>query len=125
MPPGAVVTPPPGVSHVFPPSLERSITCPNQPLVCDAYSRFGSAGDPFKWEISQPSKCGALTSHRSRLASDVMPNAPLRVPTSKRTPLIPHSFPSSTPSFCPSSLALLLSSDGRDRNRHSRRGSGC
>jgi hypothetical protein len=25
------------------------INCPNQPLVCDAYSRFGSAGDPLTW----------------------------------------------------------------------------
>ena len=23
--------------------------CPNQPLDCDAYSRFGSAGDPLRW----------------------------------------------------------------------------
>ena len=34
---------------------------------------------------------GPLTSHRSRLPSDVRTNAPLRVPTSTRTPLIPHS----------------------------------
>src|SRR5437867_12298792 len=39
---------PSGVFHVFPPSSERCITCPNQPLVCDAYSRFGSAGDPLR-----------------------------------------------------------------------------
>src|SRR3989304_4336058 len=30
----------------------------------------------------------------SRFPSDVKTNAPLRVPTSTRTPLIPHSFPS-------------------------------
>src|SRR5580704_17816515 len=38
----------PTVSHVLPASLERCITCPDQPLDCDAYSRFGSAGDPFR-----------------------------------------------------------------------------
>src|SRR5579863_247096 len=37
----------PTVSHVLPASLDRSMTCPNQPLDCDAYSRFGSAGDPL------------------------------------------------------------------------------
>src|SRR5207302_1907754 len=36
------------VSHVFPPSLERWTICPNQPLVCDAYTRFESAGDPSR-----------------------------------------------------------------------------
>ena len=36
-------------SHVLPPSFERWIICPNQPLDCDAYSRFGSTGEPFKW----------------------------------------------------------------------------
>src|SRR5271156_6670945 len=34
-------------SHVFPPSLERWINCPNQPLDCDAYRRSGSAGEPL------------------------------------------------------------------------------
>src|SRR6266436_2103269 len=68
--------------------------CPNQPLHCDAYSRFGSAGDPLRWYSSQPAKCGPLTSHRSRLPSDVRMNAPLRVPTNTRTPLIAHSFSS-------------------------------
>src|ERR1700686_3244671 len=66
--------------------------CPNQPLVCDAYSRFGSTGDPLRWYISQPAKCGPLTSHFSRLPSDVRMNAPLRVPTRTRTPLIPRSL---------------------------------
>src|SRR5581483_1406235 len=33
---GEVVIPPPGVSQVFPPSLERWMTCPNQPLVWEA-----------------------------------------------------------------------------------------
>src|SRR6267378_3827597 len=65
--------------------------CPNQPLHCDAYSRFGSAGDPLRWYISQPAKCGPLTSHRWRLPSDVRMNAPLRVPTNTRIPLIRHS----------------------------------
>src|SRR6267142_2532 len=36
-------------SHVWPPLLERWICCPNQPLDCDAYSRFGSAGEPLRW----------------------------------------------------------------------------
>src|SRR6266545_1065156 len=36
-------------SHDLPPSFERWISCPNQPLDCDAYSRFGSAGDPLRW----------------------------------------------------------------------------
>src|SRR5438309_9859939 len=40
-------------SHVLPPSLERWINCPYQPLDCDAYSRFGSAGDPLSLYISQ------------------------------------------------------------------------
>src|SRR6059036_481757 len=36
IPSGVVVRPPPGVSQVFPPSSERWMTCPNQPLVCEA-----------------------------------------------------------------------------------------
>src|SRR5882762_3342914 len=44
------------------------------------------------WYISQPAKCGPLTSHFSRLPSDVRMNAPLRVPTRTRTPLIPRSL---------------------------------
>ena len=36
-------------SHVLPPSSERWISCPNQPLDCDAYSRFGSTGEPLRW----------------------------------------------------------------------------
>src|SRR5712664_867182 len=79
-------------SHVLPPSLERWICWPNQLLDCDAYSRFGSAGDPLRWYISQPPKWGPLTSHCSRLASAVRTNAPLRVPTSTRTLLIRRSF---------------------------------
>src|SRR5438128_10549276 len=66
--------------------------CPNQPLHCDAYSRLGSTGEPLTWYISQPAKWGPLTSQRSRLPSDVRTNAPLRVPTRTRTPLIPSSF---------------------------------
>src|SRR6202166_2954067 len=54
--------------------------------------RLGSAGEPFKWYISQPAKCGPLTSHFSRLPSDVRINAPLRVPTRTRTLLIRLSF---------------------------------
>src|SRR6266478_169471 len=54
--------------------------------------RLGSTGEPFMWYISQPAKCGPLTSHFSRLPSDVRMNAPLRVPTRTRTPLIPRSF---------------------------------
>ena len=49
---GAVVGSPggvPGWCQVLPPSSERWMTCPNQPLVCDAYSRFGSTGEPFRW----------------------------------------------------------------------------
>src|SRR6267143_62432 len=67
--------------------------CPNQPLHCDANSRLGSTGEPLTWYISQPAKCGPLTSHRSRFPSDVRTNAPLRVPTKTRTPLICHSSP--------------------------------
>src|ERR1700676_4972792 len=58
-------------SHVWPPSFERWITCPDQLLDCDAYSRFGSAGDPLTWYISHPAKWGPLTSHCFRLPSDV------------------------------------------------------
>src|SRR5437899_8356224 len=61
---------------------------PNQPLDCDAYSRFGSAGEPLRWYISQPAKCGPLTSHFSRLPSEVRMNAPFFVPTSTRTPVM-------------------------------------
>src|SRR2546428_3287060 len=45
--PGSMVIPPPGASHVLPPSQERWMICPNHPLDCDAYTRFGSAGGPF------------------------------------------------------------------------------
>ena len=41
----------------------------------------GSAGDPLRWYISQPAKCGPLIFQRSRLPSDVRMNAPFRVPT--------------------------------------------
>src|ERR1700724_2198872 len=88
-------------SHVLPPSLERWINCPNQPLDCDAYSRFGSTGDPLRWYISQPAKWGPLMSHFSRLPSDVRTNAPLRVPTSTRTLLM------SVASLLPSALYEL------------------
>src|SRR5687768_4120802 len=91
MPSGVVVGSPggvPGWYQVLPPSSERWMICPNQLLVCDAYSRFGSAGDPLRWYISHPPKCGPLTSHCLRVPSDVRTNAPLRVPTSNRTVLI-------------------------------------
>src|SRR5438445_1621774 len=65
---------------------------PNQLVDCDAYSRFGSAGEPLRWYISQPAKWGPLTSHCLRFPSDVRTNAPLRVPTSTRTRLITYSF---------------------------------
>src|SRR6202011_5326381 len=48
MPSGVVVGSPggvPGWCHVFPPSSERWMICPNQPLDCDAYRRFGSMGE--------------------------------------------------------------------------------
>ena len=54
--------------------------------------RLGSAADPLRWYISQPAKCGPLTSQVWRLPSDVRTNAPLRVPTSTRTLLIGGSF---------------------------------
>src|SRR5581483_11694903 len=74
--------------QVFPPSSERWMSCPNQPVDCEAYSLSGFAGDPATWYISQPAKCGPLTSHRSRRSSELRMNAPLRVPTSTRTPLM-------------------------------------
>ena len=64
-----------------------------------ALSRFGFTGDPLRWYISQPPKCGPLTSHLLRFPSDVRMNAPLRVPTSTRTPLT-----------CPSNLAIIVCS---------------
>src|SRR5437773_12075926 len=92
MPSAVLVIPPPGVSHVLPPSHERWMTWPNHPLDCDAYRRFGSAGDPLMWEISQPAKCGPPTFQRPRLASAGRMNAPLPVPTTTRTPLMARSF---------------------------------
>src|SRR4030095_15477455 len=82
----------PTVSHVFPPSLERCMIWPNQPEDWAAKMRFGSAAKAFMWKISQPPKCGPLTSQRSRLPSAVRMKAPLRVPTSTRTPLIDSPF---------------------------------
>src|SRR4029077_18576009 len=96
----------PGCVQVLPPSSERWMICPNHPLVCEAYNRFGSAGDPFRWYISQPAKCGPLTSHFSRLPSDVRMNAPLRVPTRTRTPLMPRSF---FPLFIQPNLFIAIS----------------
>src|ERR1043166_4283739 len=68
------------------------MTWPNQLLLCEAYRRLGLAGEPLTWYISQPAKCGPLTFHRSRFPSADRMNAPFRVPTSTRTPLIPYSF---------------------------------
>src|ERR1700681_4552345 len=50
--------------------------------------RLGSTGEPFRWYISQPAKCGPLTSQFLRLPSAVRMNAPLRVPTRTRTLLM-------------------------------------
>src|SRR3954452_3365021 len=50
--------------------------------------RLGSAGDPLRWYISQPPHSGPSTFQSLRLPSAVRTNAPLRVPTSTRTPLI-------------------------------------
>src|ERR1700682_3194552 len=74
--------------------------------------RLGSAGEPFKWYISQPAKCGPLTSHFSRLPSDVRMNAPLRVPTRTRTLLMLCSFSFSLPLFISfSSISSLQAFD--------------
>src|SRR2546422_4765292 len=99
MPSGVVVVSPggvPGWCHVLPPSSERWMICPNQLLVCDAYRRSGLTEEALRWYISQPVKRGPLTSHCFRFPSDVRTNAPLRVPTSTRTVLIPYSFLSVT-----------------------------
>src|SRR6185437_8084903 len=50
--------------------------------------RLGSAGEPLRWYISHPAKWGPLTSHFSRLPSEVRMNAPLRVPARTLTLLI-------------------------------------
>src|SRR5438045_7040953 len=69
--------------------------------------RLGFFGDPFTWYISQPAKCGPLTSHFSRLPSDDKINAPLRVPTNTRTLLMfhpPTSLMKTRETVCPSRL---------------------
>ena len=51
-PSGVVVGSPagvPGWCQDLPPSSERWMICPNQPLDCDTKIRFGSTGDPFMW----------------------------------------------------------------------------
>src|SRR5262244_3737789 len=53
-------------------------------------------------------------SHRSRFASDVRMNAPLRVPTSTRTPLITYSFLLSSFRINFSSSSLCYSMGSRD-----------
>src|SRR3954471_21632749 len=50
--------------------------------------RLGSAGEPFRWYISHPPHSGPSIFQSLRLPSAVRTNAPLRVPTSTRTPLI-------------------------------------
>src|SRR5216683_5267174 len=50
--------------------------------------RLGSTGEPLTWYSSKPAKCGPLIFQSSRLPSEVMTNAPLRVPTSTLTLLI-------------------------------------
>src|SRR4051794_2047188 len=50
--------------------------------------RFGSAGEPLRWYISQPPQSGPSTCQSVRLPSAVSTNAPFRVPTKTRTPLI-------------------------------------
>src|SRR4051812_17328200 len=50
--------------------------------------RFGSAGEPFRWYISQPPKNGPSTFQSLRAPSALSTNAPLRVPTRTRTPLM-------------------------------------
>src|SRR5947199_9176381 len=64
------------------------MTWPCQPVDWDAYSRSGSAGEPFRWYISHPANSGPSTFQSSRVPSDVRMNAPFRVPTRSRTPLI-------------------------------------
>src|SRR6266436_9533131 len=80
--------------------------------------RLGSADDPLMWYISQPAKCGPLTSHFSRFPSDVRMNAPLRVPTRTRTPLIPRSssFFIQPSLFIPISLTSISSLQAFDVN---------
>src|ERR1022692_531429 len=52
-------------------------------------------------------------SHRSRFPSEVRTNAPFFVPTSTRTPLIPHSFPSLRPRLESDRSPTRQSSAGR------------
>src|SRR5665213_453155 len=47
--------------------------------------RLGSAGEPFRWYISHPAKCGPATFQSLRVPSEVRMNAPLRVPTRSLT----------------------------------------
>src|SRR4026208_1083724 len=77
--------------------------------------RFGSAGDPLRGYISQPPKCGPETSHRERLPSEDSTNAPFRVPTSNRTPLI-----ASLQNRCALSCLLSYGSNGDLSSRQAR-----
>src|SRR5262249_23180098 len=53
-------------------------------------------------------KCGPLMSHSSRLLSEVITNAPLRVPTRTRTPLIctPPRIPARSRPAWPASIPV-------------------
>src|SRR5438093_25870 len=76
------------VCRPMPPSSERWMTWPNQLLVCEAYSRFGSVGEPFMWYTSHPLKSGSLTFHFWRFPSPVMTKPPFFVPTRTRMDVI-------------------------------------
>ncbi len=49
--------------------------------------RFGSAGDPARWYISQPPKSGPLIAQSRRAPPEVAMNAPFWVPISSQPPL--------------------------------------
>src|SRR2546429_6193174 len=84
-------SPPPGVSHVLPPSHERWMTWPNHPLVCDAYRRFGSAGGSLLWVDSPPPGGRA----------PAIPPPPLSAPLRNKGPLFPPAHPPSPPTARP------------------------
>src|SRR5260370_9693154 len=105
MPPGVVVRPPPGVSHVLPPSQERWITWPNQPLDCDAYTRFGSAGGTLSRFSSPPPKKGAPPFPVAPVSRCLQKKPPPRVPAPPQPPPLP---PSSLPPFFHASAHATL-----------------
>src|SRR5690242_11042272 len=55
--------------------------------------RSGSAGEAAMWYTSQPAKKGPSTVQSRRAPSAVRTNAPLRVPTSARTPAMTDRLP--------------------------------